>query len=56
MVMNDIQYNKTHLKTTEVVSFQQSTLIAQKYKKTSRTELQKSKNFPGDNLRRRFNG
>jgi hypothetical protein len=33
MVMNDIEYNKTHLKTIEVVSFQQSTLIAQKYKK-----------------------
>jgi hypothetical protein len=31
MVLNNIQYNKTHLKTIEVVSFQQNTLLAQKY-------------------------
>jgi hypothetical protein len=31
MVMNDIQYDKTHLKTIQVVSFQQNTLLAQKY-------------------------
>jgi hypothetical protein len=31
MVMNEIQYNKTHLKTIEVVSFQQNTLLAPKY-------------------------
>jgi hypothetical protein len=31
MVINDIQYNKIHLKTIEVVSFQQNTLFAQKY-------------------------
>jgi hypothetical protein len=31
MVMNVIQYNKTHLKTIEVVPFQRNTLLAQKY-------------------------
>jgi hypothetical protein len=31
MVLNDIQNNKTHLKTIEVVSFQQNTLLAKKY-------------------------
>jgi hypothetical protein len=29
--LNDIQNNKTHLKTIEVVSFQQNTLLAKKH-------------------------
>jgi hypothetical protein len=31
MVLNDIQNNKTHLKTIAVVSFQKNTLLAKKY-------------------------
>jgi hypothetical protein len=44
-----------HLKTIEVVSCQQNTLLAKKIHEHSRTELQKSENFPGYNLRPRFN-
>jgi hypothetical protein len=45
MVMNDIQYNKTHLKTIQVVSFQQITLLAQKYIKIHEQNCRNPKSF-----------
>jgi hypothetical protein len=48
MVMNDIYYNKTHLKIIEVVSFQRNTLnktifLGQKYSKTHVQNYRNSK-------------